>query len=64
MSCVAYWGQCEKCNHEEYDRNHTTVCPKCGSTEINNIREWDEEGDHPGTHGYWDEDFQKEEDEE
>ena len=54
MSCVNYWSYCSnpKCKHEHYDRLGVDNCPKCGSKCDYHVREWDEEGDHPGTFGY------------
>lgn len=46
MATVMYWITCSDCKHEGYDRYKGTDCEKCGSTNVSNHMEWDEQDDH------------------
>ena len=45
MASVNTWAECPDCGYCEYLANEVRQCPKCGSKEIENYREYDEHGE-------------------
>jgi hypothetical protein len=46
MACVTYDSTCRDCGHTDFTRLPPSNCENCNSTQLNIVKEFDEQFDH------------------